>query len=125
VALGIHNAMRMRRIVICGLYGSTIFFSTLPHKRHDFLKERKMCFDFVYNFLCETFLIPRPIHRDAIINVHSCSCKIPAILVRLNLNFHDRFSKYVQISNIMKIRRMGAEVFNADTQAGRQADRST
>ena len=27
VALGIHHAMRMRRVVICGLPGSKIFFS--------------------------------------------------------------------------------------------------
>ena len=26
VALGIHNALRKRRIVVCGLSGSTIFF---------------------------------------------------------------------------------------------------
>jgi len=35
VNLGIQHAMRMRRIVICGLPGSTIF-STLSHKRHGF-----------------------------------------------------------------------------------------
>jgi hypothetical protein len=29
VALGIQHAMRMRRIVICGLFGSTIFFNIL------------------------------------------------------------------------------------------------
>jgi hypothetical protein len=54
VALGIQNAMLIRRIVICGLPRSTIFFSTLSPKRHDFRKkdlpEHKMCFDFLYNF---------------------------------------------------------------------------
>jgi len=41
VALGILRAMSMRRIVICGLSGSTIFFSTLSHKRHDFRNKKK------------------------------------------------------------------------------------
>lgn len=30
-------------IVIYGLFGSTIFFSTLPHKQHDFRK-KKNCY---------------------------------------------------------------------------------
>jgi len=47
VALGIHNAMLMFHIVICGLSGSKICFYTLSHKQHDFRKkiiEHKMCF---------------------------------------------------------------------------------
>jgi hypothetical protein len=34
VALGIQNIMRIRHIVIRGLFGCAIF-STLSHKRHD------------------------------------------------------------------------------------------
>jgi hypothetical protein len=33
---------------------STQYFSTVAHKRHDYRKsviERKICFDFVYNFI--------------------------------------------------------------------------
>jgi hypothetical protein len=37
-ALSIQHAMRMPHIVICGLYGSTIFF-TLFHAWHDFRRE--------------------------------------------------------------------------------------
>jgi len=44
------------------------------------------------------------------------SYKISAILVRScrDLNFLDRFSKNNQISNFMKIRAVGGELFHAD-----------
>ena len=45
VALVIQHDQRMRRIVICGLSGSTLFY-TLPNKRHNFRRkfsEREMC----------------------------------------------------------------------------------
>ena len=35
VVLGIHHAMRMPCIFICGPSGCTIFFQILPHKRHE------------------------------------------------------------------------------------------
>jgi hypothetical protein len=40
----------------------------------------------------------------------------------VKLNFLDRFSKYVQISNFMKIRPVGAEMFHADGRTERQTD---
>jgi hypothetical protein len=51
-----------------------------------------------------------------IINVYRFSCKVPIILVRFlkNLNFCDRFLKNTQISNFMKIRQLGAELFHAE-----------
>jgi len=39
VALGTQQAIRLRHIVICGLSGSTIFY-TLLHKWNDFKKKR-------------------------------------------------------------------------------------
>jgi hypothetical protein len=53
------------------------------------------------------------------------SCKVPVILVRFEwkLNFLDRFSKNTQMSNLMKIRRVGAELFHADGQTDGQTDR--
>jgi len=57
VALNIHHAMRMRHNVICDLSSSTITFSSVSHKKHDFpgggrgmrgggLKIKNVCFDF-------------------------------------------------------------------------------
>jgi hypothetical protein len=60
VALGIQHAMRMRRTVIGGLSGSTVFFFS-RYKRHDFRKkkntiEHKMCVStFTITFFPETF----------------------------------------------------------------------
>jgi hypothetical protein len=63
--------------------------------------------------LAETFLTVERIQGD--INVHRSSCKVPVILVRFQriLNFLDRFSKNTHISNFMKIRSVGAELFQA------------
>jgi hypothetical protein len=62
LALGVKYAMRMRRIVICGLPRSTIFFSTFSNKWRDFFfkesyRTQNMCFEFLYKFPSEIFLI--------------------------------------------------------------------
>jgi hypothetical protein len=51
-------------------------------------------------------------------NVKKSSCKVPVILLRSlrNFSFLDSFSKKSQISNLIKIRPMGAELFYADGQ---------
>jgi hypothetical protein len=49
-------------------------------------------------------------------NVYWSSCKTPVIFVRVwrNWNFIDRCSKNTQISDSVKIRPVGAELFHAD-----------
>jgi hypothetical protein len=49
-------------------------------------------------------------------SVHWSSCKVPSIIVRIkwNSNFLDRFSKFAQMSNIMKMCLVGAELFHGD-----------
>jgi hypothetical protein len=86
----------------------------------------KCVFWFYLQLLSETFVIVRRIQRDIIINVHRSSCKVPVILVRSywNFKFLDRMSKYTQISNLMKIRPVGAELFPADGQTERHETRT-
>jgi len=70
-------------------------------------------------------LILRRIQRDIITNVHWSSSKVPVILVTLQsqLNILERFSKNTQISNLTKIRPVGAE-FHMDGRTDRQTWRS-
>ena len=79
IDLRAQHAMRMRRIVFCGLSGYTVFFHIISQKV-GFSKEKKvieykMCFDFLYNF-----------HKKNLVrwdtNFYWSSCKVPIILVR-------------------------------------------
>ena len=82
-------------------------------------------FSFSLKFWSQTFLILRRSERNIIINVRTSPCKVLIFLVRLhlNLNFFDRFSKNDQISNVIKIRPVGAENFvRTDGRTDRQTD---
>jgi hypothetical protein len=85
VALGIQHAKRMRRIVICGVSGSNIRFHIISLTAR-FSGKNLLCtkcvFWFSLQLLSDTFLIPRRIRRDIIINVHRSSCNLHVILVR-------------------------------------------
>ena len=76
------------------------------------LLNTKCVFWFSLQLLSETFLILRRNERDMIKNVYWYSCKVSVILVPFwwNSYFLDRFFflKSPQISNIMKIRPVGA-----------------
>jgi len=63
-----------------------ICFCVLPHKPHDFWKEKLLIEIYVLRLsvqlLFEVFLIIGRIRPDIIINVHRSLCKVPVILVR-------------------------------------------
>ena len=124
VALVIRHATRMRHVFICGLSRSTVFF---PHYLiNDTIFEKmllntKCVFWFSLQLLSETFLIPRRTERDVIKNVYWSSCKVPDILSDCNETWtvSTDFSKSTHLSNFMKIRQVGAELFHADGQTWR------
>jgi hypothetical protein len=96
------------------------YFSTLSHKRHDLwgkqLLNIKHVFDFSLQILSETSLILRSIRRDITMSVGRSSSKVPVIVVRFwwSPNIFHRFSKNTQMSNFIKIRLVGAELFHVD-----------
>jgi hypothetical protein len=106
--------------VYCHLVSTQLQLTNVStsHTRHDFRKyviERRMCVVSL-QLLPQTFLIRRIIHRNIIINVRRYSCYVTTDLVRFKkiTNLHDRFSTKHQISNLMKIRPVGTELFRVD-----------
>ena len=65
----------------------------------------------LYNF-CLKHLILRRIQQGIIRNVHMSSCKVPVIFVKLN--YLDRFSKNLQVTNFMRICPVVAALFHVD-----------
>jgi hypothetical protein len=113
----------MRRIDICGLPDSRALFHIISQTAR-FSKKLlhiKVCFIFIH-IICPTFLILKRNERDMIKNLYWSSCKLHVILVRFewNFNFLDRFSKNTQISNLVQIRPVRAELFHADGRTDRQ-----
>ena len=73
----------------------------------------------------ETCLILRRIQRDIIVNIHESSCKYSLILLDFKkLEISRQFLRNIQVSNFMKIRPLGDELFHADEWTDRQADMS-
>jgi len=44
------------------------------------------------------------------------------VFILIQIEFNDRFSKNIQISNLMKIRPVEAQLFHADRQKDRRTD---
>jgi hypothetical protein len=82
-----------------------------------------VCYDFLYNFVANI----SHIQKNSAKYYHKCTyvfMKVPVILVSVsfNLNFRDRFSKNPHISNLLKNRPVGAEIFHAQRRMDRQTD---
>ena len=92
------------------------YINSLPasHSKKSFWEQNM--FWYCLCALSEIFLIPRRTERYIIKTVYWFSCKVFVNLDRLwwNSNFLNRFSRNFKISNFMKIREIGAEMFHAD-----------
>ena len=79
------------------------------------LLNTKCLFWLSLQLLSEPFLIPRTIQRYIIINVHTCSCKLPVARDRFqpNLNVLDWLKKHPQIWNFKEIHPVRAESIRA------------
>jgi hypothetical protein len=113
VALGIQHTRRMRPIVICGLPRSTKLYHFIFKKSHDF-REKKMCISiFSIKFVCYILFSKKNWARyDQ--NVYWSPCKLPVIFSDFNeiwIFSGQIFSRNSQVSNLMKIGRVGAEFF--------------
>jgi hypothetical protein len=100
VALVIQHAKRMRRIVICGFCGSTLFFHIIS-KVARFSKKKKvtennMCFDFSTTFVYNIFHSTRKSSRFHHARLHVKYLKSCQILIKLELSrqFFEKILKY-------------------------------
>ena len=119
------KACALYYIVICGLSGSTIFCHIISNGTN-FGKKiliKKMCFDFllnlVWNFSHSKKNLARYDHKCILVLMQS-SCYTCVFLIQLG--FFKKFSKNNSISNFIKIRPMGAELFYVDGRRDRQTD---
>jgi len=116
--------MCMSHIVTCGLSGSDIFFHIFSQIAG--FSEKKNygtwnVFWFAVQLLSEMFLILRRTQWDTVTDYTGLHVKYPLFSSDFNESwiFSTKFSKNVQILNLMKIRPVGAELFHADGRAER------
>ena len=92
VALIIQHAKRMRRTVVCGLFGSTVFsyiVSQMARFSEKNVIECKTCvLIFCTNFCFSIFLILRITERNIIINVYCSLCNVPVTDIRFLWNWN-------------------------------------
>jgi hypothetical protein len=128
-ALSIQHEVRMHHIVTCCLPRSAIF--CLPYHTNGKIFEKKK-FYLKYVFIFYTTFVWNIIQSKK--NWERYDKKIymvfmqraPVILVRFYWTWtFDRFWKNIQMSNLIKIRPVGAEVFRADGRMEGQTDRQT
>ena len=75
--------MRMRRIITCGMYGSTVFFDITSKRARcsERVTEHKTCFDFLYSFVWNISLSKKnwaAYDKECVLVL----CKVPVIIVR-------------------------------------------
>jgi hypothetical protein len=86
VSLVTQHAKRMRRVIICGLSGSTIFFHGISRTKR--FSEKKKCIKhemyilIFFTTLSEIVLILNTIQLDIVINVKMSSYNVSFILLR-------------------------------------------
>ena len=119
-SLSYQHAMRMRRIILPSVACmAPQYFPTLCKKDTIWgggeIIEHKM-FLFFSKLFSELFLVLGRSERDTITNSHRALREVLDIIVRVewNSNFLGIFWKNTQISNFVKIRPVGAELFHAD-----------
>ena len=121
VALLIQHATR-RHVVICGLSDSTVFFDIISQavrfSENSYWTQTE-CFHFIHYFILNTshskMTSARYCHKSR--NVFMQSTRYSwRILMKLEFSRHIFRKKKAQISNIIKIRPVGAELFHADGQ---------
>jgi len=80
-----------------------------------------------FQLLSETFCILRTTEREMMMDVYRSSCKVAAVLARLqwNLNFLNICSKNTEISKLLKARPVGAELFHEDGRTDGHRDNIT
>jgi hypothetical protein len=108
-------------IVICRLSGCTVFSNIISQTVQFSEKKLLNIKCLLLHLLSETLLVVRRTERYIIINIHRSSRKVHIILARFerNLNFLEIFLKHTQISNLKKIRSVGAELFHAERTHGK------
>ena len=104
----------------CNLWPAQLY-NIFPHYlTNGMISEKKLLnikyvFWFYLQLLSVTYLILRRPEQNINKNVYWSPCKVSVITVRFkwNSNFLYRFFKNTQISNVMKIHSVGAELFHA------------
>jgi hypothetical protein len=105
-------------------------FSTLSHKRHDFLKrvfKYKMCFDFLYDF-SQASLTSKEFGEKLLYMCLGLLAKYPLVLLYFNetlifvANFWKKYTQNNQISNFLKICIVGNDLFHVCGRTEGQVD---
>jgi len=128
VALVIRHAKILRHIVICGLPGFIIFLHIISQKpgvsKKEVFEHQKCVLNLSTN-LSEIFLILRRLEilTYMYIDFH-VHYEVPLSHYNDTCIFSTDFQKNIQVSNLIKIRPLGAALFDADGQTERQTDKT-